>query len=263
MNKYSDEIKTITYLIGWYGMRTYTIFKLKINNLYNNYFNVSSNNVSKDPYISKIILLNNGNEIMNSTTKINNNMVEPIKYIKNSNNNNSYDFIICEYVVPKNDCTYVRLTNNLEIFYNDIDNTNDIDNMNDTQYINYDNLEKSDIHFLSSTIVIKDKKYIFNINNKSEKVNSKTFYLLDNILFHESFIKWYLNKYHNVNLDELNDNENIEYLVQFFNNNMDYITLSNKEHIILGKTDYQLIYNKNEDDVEDDSSEVNSEVNSD
>ena len=227
---YSDELKSLNYLIGWYGMRTYTLVEMKIKKLYNNYINVSMSVDTKDPYISKIILLNNGNEIMNYSTTIKNpiSIDETIKFIEQSDNCKSYDFIISEYVIPKNDITYVQLTNSLETFYNI--NKEDKD---------YDNLEKSDTHFLSPTINIKDKKYVFNLNDESNKTKTKTVYLIDNILFHESFIKWYLINYHNVDLDEFDDNEMKEYSIQFFDNNMDYITLSNKEYIILGKTDYE------------------------
>lgn len=230
---YSDEIKSISYIIGWYGMRTYTMVEMRVKKIYNNYINVSMSDDSKDPYISKIILLNNGNEIMNYSTTIKNNsgIDKTIKFIKQYDNCKSYDFIISEYVIPKNDITYIHLTNSLETFYN----INKTDN-------DYNNLEKSYTYFLSPTINIKDKKYGFNINDETSKTNSKnkTIYLIDNILFHESFIKWYLIKYHNVDLDEFDDNEMKEYSIQFFDNNMDYITLSNKEYIILGKTDYEV-----------------------
>lgn len=235
---YSDEIKSVNYIIGWYGMRTYTMVEMKIKNLYNKYLNISVSIDSKEPYISKIILLNNGNEIMNYSTTVKNNsgIDKTIKFIEQSDNCNNYDFIISEYVIPKNDITYVHLTNSLETVYN----INKV-------YNSYDNLEKSDTHFLSPTINIKDKKYIFNLNNETNKTNPKTIYLIDNILFHESFVKWYLINYHNVDLDEFSDNEMKEYSIQFFDNNMDYITVSNKEYIILGKTDYQVISNKKED----------------
>jgi len=246
---YSDEIKSFSYIIGWYGMRTYTMIEMRVKKLYNKYLNICVSIDSNDPYISKIILLNNGNEIMNTTTIKNNSGIdETIKFIEQSDNCNSYDFIISEYVIPKNDITYVQITNSLETFYN----INKADN-------GYDNLEKSDTHFLSPTINIKDKKYVFNLDDETSKTKTKTktntVYLIDNILFHKSFIKWYLINYHNVDLDEFDDNEMKDYSIQFFDNNMDYITLSNKEYIILGKTNYQVISNKNEDNEDNEDNE--------
>jgi len=233
---YSDEIKSITYIIGWYGLKSYTMIELKMKKIYNKCINVICD--SNKPYISKIILLNNGNEIMN--TKKNNNIEETINYIENTNNKNSYDFIIYECVIPEKNTTYVRLTNNLESIYKVNENNNEI------KSINYNNLEKSEVQFLSPTIVLKDNKYVFIPNDDDNIIKiPKTIYLVDNILFHKSFIKWYLKKHHNVELEEHN---NKEYSVQFFDNNMDFITISNKENIILEKTDYQRITHSNPND---------------
>ena len=87
------------------------------------------------------------NKSIKTTIKNNSGIDETIKFIEQSDNCNSYDFIISEYVIPKNDITYVQITNSLETFYN----INKADN-------GYDNLEKSDTHFLSPIINIKDKK---------------------------------------------------------------------------------------------------------
>ncbi len=54
---YSDEIKSISYIIGWYGMRTYTMVEMRVKKIYNNYINVSMQDDSKEPYIPKLILL--------------------------------------------------------------------------------------------------------------------------------------------------------------------------------------------------------------
>jgi len=173
-------------------------------------------------------------------TKKNNNIEETINYIENTNNKNSYDFIIYECVITEKNTTYVRLTNNLESIYKVNENNNEI------KSINYNNLEKSEVQFLSPTIVLKDNKYVFILNDDDNIIKiPKTIYLVDNILFHKSFIKWYLKKHHNVELEEHN---NKEYSVQFFDNNMDFITISNKENIILEKTDYQRITHSNPND---------------
>ena len=65
------------------------------------------------------------------------------------------------------------------------------------------------------------------------------FYIENNILFDKPFIMWYLNKYHNFNID-INTPGGFSYMVNLIDNNINCITLTDDECIILTKDNYCL-----------------------
>lgn len=66
------------------------------------------------------------------------------------------------------------------------------------------------------------------------------FYLEGNIILDKTFLKWYCNKYHKLEL-------NNEYKIQIIDDNANFIYLNNEQGIKLNKDDYEIIYNNNEE----------------
>jgi hypothetical protein len=97
---------------------------------------------------------------------------------------------------------------------------------------------KSSVKFLTVEISIlgDDNQYDNQFTISFEENN---FYIENNILFDKPFIKWYLNKYHNFDI-EINTPGGFSYMINLIDNNINCITLTDDECIILTKDNYCL-----------------------
>ena len=157
-------------------------------------------------YIKNIITIN--------TKKLN--------FIKNGNLNLELKINNLEDIVDlseriKRDISYDM------IFY--IDNNN---------YIRYDclddliknNLQYNDdlINFINIKIEYDDNTFTINLKNNNN------YYIENNILFDKKFMKYYFNKYLNIDFDD-----KISYKIQILDNKFEELKLTNENYLIIGK----------------------------
>jgi hypothetical protein len=131
----------------------------------------------------------------------------------------SYDFVI------------YNIDNNL-IRYNDVNLLKQLGD--DIQFV------KSSVKFLTVEISIFSDAYDNQYDNQfTISFEEDNFYIENNILFDKPFIMWYLNKYHNFDID-INTAGGFSYTVNLIDNNINCITLTDDECIILTKDNYCL-----------------------
>jgi len=131
----------------------------------------------------------------------------------------SYDFVI------------YNIDNNL-IRYNDVNLLKQ--QGDDIQFV------KSSVKFLTVEISIFSDAYDNQYDNQfTISFEGDNFYIENNILFDKPFIKWYLNKYHNFDID-INTPGGFNYTVNLIDDNIKCITLTDDECIILTESSYCL-----------------------
>lgn len=225
---FPEKTNSLKIQFGWYGLKAYT----KIMNILDK-ITIFQKNIF---YQHKIILLNKGKEVITFYPK--NQSISAINETftnANTNNTNSeyyYDFVLYEFIDTTTQKENMVLTDSLD----------KLDDIILDGRVN----EKSDVRFLNPCIEINNTKISFVLDERM--------YLTNNILFNASFIKWFLNKYpqENQSLDfsEIKNN----FTIQFFDNNMDYITINSNQMIVLGKEDYMIITNI-VDEVDDETAD--------
>ena len=128
---------------------------------------------------------------------------------------------------PSYDFMIYNIDNNL-IRYNDVNLLKQLGD--DIQFV------KSSVKFLTVEISIFSDAYDNQFTISFEEDN---FYIENNILFDKPFIMWYLNKYHNFDID-INTPGGFSYMVNLIDDNIKCITLTDDECIILTKDNYCL-----------------------
>ena len=100
-----------------------------------------------------------------------------------------------------------------------------------------------DILKIEYSAIVDDFKFNaiqFKFQNSGNKYpltfNKNQFIVKNNILFDMAFLKWYMNKYHTVIVD---DNDN--YMVSFMDQDMNYIELTKNNYIIIKQKSYEII----------------------
>jgi hypothetical protein len=124
----------------------------------------------------------------------------------------------------KYDYNIIRFNN-----YKDLVEYNTTTNKND---------KTSPVKFLGMSIVISNtcsSKQI-NIDISSRRSN---FYMNSNILFDRPFIKFYLNKFHDIIL-----NDNDDYTLSFIDNEMEEVIMDESHYIELYNNNYQICFNR-------------------
>ena len=165
----------------------------------------------------KLILKDNINNIINKENIDNEYLRDEVEYIKNNktvlfiNNNNynnfknlinyniKYDFIV-HTIYKTNEKQYIKILNNL----NDINSNY---NLSDKNFIYIDICLNND----EKNKLVIDNKYIFNI--------------VGNKIFDRSFMKWFLSKNYNINLN----NEN--YVINTIDDNINSQKLYNNDNL--------------------------------
>jgi hypothetical protein len=136
------------------------------------------------------------------------------EFMKTDHISTNYDFVLYEMPVKDN------IKYNTYMFrYEDY---------NDVIPIEYKS--SNEFNFLSIKLLHYKNDAWYNIN-----FGNIYFLIPDNILFDYAFLKWYLYKYHSVWLDRTDT-----YLVSFIDHNMNYITFTEKEYIIIRKNNYEI-----------------------
>lgn len=139
---------------------------------------------------------------------INNNKLTELTFdvsLVNYNNNICKDLSFIKYTVYSN--------NKLQTYYKRILCENDI--ISDVDIVEY----MSTVNILSISVIINDNEYDINIYE---------FNLVNNKLLDEPFIKWYLNKYYNIQGFET-------YEIIIIDNDVNVTKISNKDFIIIDK----------------------------
>jgi hypothetical protein len=87
----------------------------------------------------------------------------------------------------------------------------------------------SNIKFIDVRVSYNDKDY--NIAFSSEY----NYYIVGNVLFDKAFIKWHLNTYHLVVIDDDDD-----YICNILDNSVNFIQIDSSAHIVIGLNDYTI-----------------------
>ena len=129
----------------------------------------------------------------------------------------SYDFILYEVPISDND-KYDRYI----VRYNQ-----HIDIMK----IEYNAL--NEFNFNVMQFKFKDTNVTYNIN-----FNKNQFLVNNNLLFDREFLKWYMNKYHNAIVQNVD-----KYTVTFIDQSMNYTILTENDYIVIKNKSYDIINN--------------------
>ena len=204
---YPNETLHLIQQSVWFTLKVETQLEISLNRI-NRYLN---NNIWKPLYsliypINEelhITFIKNGKEIAHIS---HNDFLQTTEFP-------DYDFVIC------------NLDNNI-IRYNDVNLLKQ--QGDDIQFV------KSSVKFLTVEISIFGDDYD---NQFIISLEGDNFYIENNILFDKPFIMWYLNKYHNFDI-EINTPGDFNYTVNLIDDNIKCITLTDDECIILTESSY-------------------------
>lgn len=147
------------------------------------------------------------------------------------------------------DCIYIELDinsiNNTDLIQNtyNYDAILLIDKLEEgkpSNYIFYSSIPKSfeyivsNVNFLSIEMEYDNKSYKIVLKN-----DIWNYYIVGNVLNH-NFFKYYLNTKLDVKVDETN----FEYKINIIDHNVNFVTITERQYIVFGETDYQILANE-------------------
>lgn len=131
-----------------------------------------------------------------------------------------YDFVLYEIPATKDDQLYDKYI------------------MRHAKYVDIvllDYCAKKDFNLFAVQIILnEDIKNLIQLD-----VGNNHLFINGNILFDRPFIHWYLNQYHQLNLENTDT-----YIVTFIDHRMNYVTLDEHDHILIKKNTYDIIRTK-------------------
>ena len=131
-----------------------------------------------------------------------------------------YDFVLHEIPAAKNDYLYEKYI----LRYED---------HNNVKQIEYS--AENDFNLFTVQIILNE-----NINDIIRfNVGQNHFYINGNRLFDRKFVQWYLNIYHDIQLNTADT-----YIVTFIDHNMNYIVLDEHDYIVIKQNNYDIIRTK-------------------
>lgn len=204
---YPNETEETKHRIMWYALRVETQVQMTMGNI--------RQFLNENVYIPTYTLLypnledkcitfvKNGHEVLNTT----------LSNVINKNESPEYDMIW--YSID-----------DIMMRFNDVKKIKEIEKT--TEII------QSSIKFLSVdvTVIATNFEEKFRI-----EFGDKNFYIEGNILFDKPFIEWYLYEYHYLNMNDL---ENVSFMVSLIDNNITVLTLADNESVVLSKDSYEL-----------------------
>jgi len=202
---YPGKIKTTMMKIGWSAMELCTKVEIAATQIYNRIPPL----VAKQPPKTMIKFICDGNEITTFSFD------EFVKY-KNKTNIN-YDFILCEIPIVKKD-NYEKYDTYVLRY----------ENINDIMSVEYNSLKCFELNMIEMKVLTKET-YNIDLGRNQYIING-------NVLFDRKFMKWYLNMYCNVILDDED-----RYIITFIDHNMNYITLPDYCYLLIRKNSYDIV----------------------
>lgn len=193
---FKPEYDTLKYIIGWYGLKTYT----KINMYVKKIYKIKKYFYSTNDAILDIYFISNGCKVHNISDKNDDLCNIP-----------TYDFI-CYEIDKEDEPNYLVVR----------------DNISKELLSKVEDIEKSNVRFLSPQIIIDNSATIIDF--------TQNIYLVGNKLFSRPFITWYMDAFHRSFVDN-----NQEYSIRFFDNKMDFIQMNSEQCVILGKDTYEIV----------------------
>jgi hypothetical protein len=131
-----------------------------------------------------------------------------------------YDFVLHEIPAAKNDYLYDKYI----LRYED---------HNNVKQIEYS--AENDFNLFTVQIILNE-----NINDIIRfNVGKNHFFINGNRLFDRKFVQWYLNVYHDIQLNTADT-----YIVTFIDHNMNYIVLDEHDYIVIKQNKYDIIRTK-------------------
>ena len=213
---YPRQIRRMAMKIGWNAMELYTKTEICAIRLYNQYMPTLLARTPAQPIIK---FISDGKEtqtytikefmIMKNDMAANDTSLEQIKY----------DFILYETPIIKKD-EYTKYDNYITRY----------ENMKDVLYIEYTSALKCfELNMVQITINQAELPITLDLSPNQ-------YMLSGNILFDRVFLKWYLNKYCNINL-AVSD----KYVITFIDHHMNYITLPDYCYLLIKKNGYDIV----------------------
>jgi len=202
-------IKEYSAYYGWYVLEFFSRVEIKAQNTYASYIS---------PYLP---VLNNEEEKQTLVTLIKDGkkthqfeLSEFKEFIETDNiSEESYDFIIYEAPINDNekyDKYFLRFRHHLDIMK-----------------VEYCKIQSA-FSFNSIQLKISDKTYTLNFNKNQ-------FLIRDNILFDRNFVKWFMNKYHDVLIAD-----DAQYNINIIDHQMNFISLTEDNYILIKRDSYEI-----------------------
>jgi hypothetical protein len=210
---YPGKTKKLLITTGWNIMQCCSYLEVKVSMIYNKIRGFLPSLIKKE--ISLIKIIKDGDE----TACYN---IDDFLMLKNKINTNDYDFIIYEHKNnEENNNTYmIRYDNHEEI-----------------AKIEYNRLNCIKLNVIKFNFKDSEKGYNINFNDKQYLVNG-------NVLFDRMFLKWFMNKHYNLNI-----NSEDKYNISFIDHEMNYISINETKCIVIKKDGYDII----EESIDDNS----------
>lgn len=98
-------------------------------------------------------------------------------------------------------------------------------------------IEKSNIKFISVVVSYADNDYTIMLD---DKLSGHNYYIVGNCLTH-NFIKYYLKTYLQVKVEQT-----IKYTLQVIDNNVNIVSLTHNDCLVINKDDYDIVKNRTE-----------------
>lgn len=157
---------------------------------------------------------------------------------------NGHEIKICE----RSQLMYLKEnTDNYEmVLYTNFIKSNDIltknvlrlSNIINKNYLINPNIISSNIKFIDIRVLYNDSNYVIDFGKDN-------YYIVGNVLFDRSFIKWYLNMYHSVFIDDDED-----YICHILDDNVNFIQIDSSSYVVIEKDKYTIENTKKSEEFE-------------
>lgn len=207
---YPGKLRIAVMKAGWDAMEILSKTEIYVSQFYNTYIPTIFPKQKAQPSIKFIC---DGEEITSY------NLNEFLKKKKNGSININYDFILYETPIIKKD-KYEKYDTYVMRY----------ENINDVLSLECNSLKCFELNMIQLTMD-DDETTTYPID-----FDRKQFMISGNILFDRPFLKWYLNYYCNVIL-----NDEARYTITFIDQNMNYKILPDYCYILVKKNDYDIV----------------------
>ena len=202
---YPGQFKNMAMKVGWDALEITSRVEIYVSKLYNYLPAI----LPRPPPQQLIKFIGEGEEIDSFTL---NEFINKKKEIKIA-----YDFIL--YEIPIKTQSIYEKYDKYVVRYHDI---------NDVMRLEYTSFKCFELNLIQITINETD--------NYTIDFGRSQFMVSGNVLFDKPFIKWYLNTFKNIVLDDED-----KYVVSFIDHNMNYVTVPSYCYILVKKNSYDIV----------------------
>lgn len=196
---FPEKMKKIYMNITLCSLNAYAISHMFIQKYYNKFYLYINKHIQNDFFL----FIKDGFEIKTSQ----------LDFLKCKENYEYYDMVLYTNFIRSDD----TLTKNILR----------LSNLNDINHLKISNIISSNVKFMGILVVYNGNDYRIEFDKEDN------YYIVGNKLFDKAFIKWYLNKYHGVLIDD-----GITYTCNILDYDVNLIQIDSSSHIIINKDNY-------------------------